>query len=66
MSNNPTFLPILIFKHHTVLKGSIKTARSVTMLGTLELFAKTWTLKHLPLGMFLSQLKAKGMHWNMA
>jgi len=41
MSNSPILLPILIFRHHTVLRGSIKTAKSVAMLGTLELFAKT-------------------------
>lgn len=41
MSNSPILLPTLIFRHHTVLRGSIKTAKSVAMLGTLELFAKT-------------------------
>jgi hypothetical protein len=40
INNSPILLPILIFKHHTVLSGRSNTARSVTIFGTLELFAK--------------------------
>lgn len=37
--NNPTRRPTLIFNPHTVLRGKTRTARSVKIFGTLELFA---------------------------
>ena len=62
INSNPILLPMLIFKYHTIFSGSINIARSVAMFGTLELFAKNWMSKHVPFGIVLSQLKAKGIH----
>jgi hypothetical protein len=65
-SNSPTRRPTLILRSQTILSGKTSTARSVTMLGTLVLFAKAWTLKHLPFAIDLFQLNATGVHWNNA
>lgn len=59
----PIFRPVEILRPSTVRIGRKATTISVTMFGTLLLYAKAILLKQCPPGIVLSQVYAKGVHW---
>lgn len=64
--SKPILRPMETLRSMTSFIGRNNTATSVTIFGTLLLYANARTSKHLPPGIDLSQLYANGMHWKQA